>query len=196
MSTIIFRKNFEVKKYLFEEELINKFPFANEFYTAIFLKEGNFNDKFIEAILTKSKVKEEYFNDAIGEYFKRLKPYARVKFIDLNAESFNESNKEVIREIESQRIIKSLEKYNQNEVFLLHERGKIFNSLEFASFINQNQKVVFVIGGSLGFSEELLSKYQQISLSNLTFLHEMVRVILLEQIYRAITILKVKNYHH
>ena len=147
-------------------------------------------------IISIGKVKEEYFNDAIKEYVKRLKPYAQVKFTDLKAEYFNESNKEAVREIESKKIIKTLEKYNKNEVFLLHERGKVFDSLEFASFIDQNQKIVLVIGGSLGFSEELLSKYQQVSLSNLTFLHEMVRVILLEQIYRAITILKAKNYHH
>jgi len=147
-------------------------------------------------IISVGKVKEEYFNDAIREYIKRLKPYARVKFIDLKAEFFNESNKEVVRKIESKKIIKSLEKYNKDEIFLLHERGEIFDSLEFASFIDQNQKIVFVIGGSLGFSEELLSKYQQVSLSDLTFLHEMVRVILLEQVYRAITILKAKNYHH
>ena len=147
-------------------------------------------------IISIGKVKKEYFNDAIREYLKRLKPYARVKFTDLKAKSFNESNKNAIREIESKKIIKSLEKYNKNEVFLLHERGKVFDSLEFAGFIDKNQKIVFVIGGSLGFSEELLSKYKQVSLSNLTFLHEMVRVILLEQIYRAITILKAKNYHH
>ena len=147
-------------------------------------------------IISIGKVKKEYFNDAIKEYLKRLKPYARVKFTDLKAESFNDSNKNAVREIESKKVMKSLEKYNKNEVFLLHERGKIFDSLEFASFIDQNQKIVLVIGGSLGFSEELLSKYQQVSLSNLTFLHEMVRVILLEQIYRAITILKAKNYHH
>jgi len=147
-------------------------------------------------IISIGKVKEEYFNDAIKEYVKRLKPYAQVKFTDLKAESFNESNKEAVREIESKKIIKTLEKYNKNEVFLLHERGKVFDSLEFASFIDKNQEIILVIGGSLGFSEELLSKYQQVSLSNLTFLHEMVRVILLEQIYRAITILKAKNYHH
>lgn len=147
-------------------------------------------------IISIGKVKEEYFNDAIKEYVKRLKPYARIKFIDLKAESFNDSNKSIVREIESKKIIKFLEKYNKNEVFLLHERGKVFDSLEFASFIDQNQKIVFIIGGSLGFSEELLNKYQKISLSNLTFLHEMVRVILLEQIYRTITILKDKNYHH
>jgi len=147
-------------------------------------------------IISIGKIKKEYFNDAIREYLKRLKPYARIEFTDLKAESFNESNKGVIREIESKKIIKSLEKYNKDEIFLLHERGRVFDSLEFASFIDRNQKVVFVIGGSLGFSDELLGKYQQVSLSNLTFLHEMVRVILLEQIYRAITILKAKNYHH
>lgn len=147
-------------------------------------------------IISIGKVKEEYFNDAIKEYVKRLQPYARIKFIDLKAESFNDSNKSIVREIESKKIIKFLEKYNKNEVFLLHERGKVFDSLEFANFIDQNQKIVFIIGGSLGFSEELLNKYQKVSLSNLTFLHEMVRVILLEQIYRTITILKNKNYHH
>jgi 23S rRNA (pseudouridine1915-N3)-methyltransferase len=147
-------------------------------------------------IVSIGKVKEEYFNNAIQEYLKRLKPYARIEFLELKAESFNESNKEVIREVESKKIIKTLEKYHQNEVFLLHETGKALNSLEFSKFIDQNQKIILVIGGSLGFSEELLSKYQQISLSKLTFLHEMVKVILLEQIYRAVTILKSKNYHH
>jgi 23S rRNA (pseudouridine1915-N3)-methyltransferase len=147
-------------------------------------------------IISIGKVKEEYFNDAIREYLKRLTPYARLRFIDLKAESFNESNQKEVREIESKKILKTLEKYHPNEIFLLHERGRVFNSSQFAKFIDQNQKIILVIGGSLGFSEELLSKYQQISLSSLTFLHEMVQVILLEQIYRAITILKDKNYHH
>lgn len=147
-------------------------------------------------IISIGKVKEKYFNQAIEEYLKRISPYARVKFIDLKAEAFNESNKKSAQKIESERIIKFLEKYNSDEIFLLHERGEKLDSLEFSNFIDENQKITFVIGGSLGFSEELLNKYRQISLSNLTFLHEMVRVILLEQVYRAITILKNKNYHH
>lgn len=147
-------------------------------------------------IISIGQIKEEYFNNAIQEYLKRLKPYARIKLINLKAESFHKSDQEAVLQIESKRIIKYLEKYNNREIFLLHERGKVFNSVEFANFINQNQEIILVIGGSLGFSEELLNKYQQISLSNLTFLHEMVEVILLEQIYRAITILKDKKYHY
>ncbi|MCD4704832.1 23S rRNA (pseudouridine(1915)-N(3))-methyltransferase RlmH [bacterium] len=147
-------------------------------------------------IISIGKIKKKYFNDALQEYLKRLSPYARIKFIDLKAESFNNSNKKIILEIESERIIKFLEKDNSNEIFLLHERGKEYDSLKFASLLNKNQKITLVIGGSLGFSDKLLSKYSQISLSKLTFLHEMVQIILLEQIYRAITIIKKKDYHH
>ncbi len=147
-------------------------------------------------IISIGKIKKSYFRDALDEYLKRLQPYARIKFTYLKANSFNKSNQEQIKIEESIKILKHLEKYNDEEIFLLHETGKDFNSLEFANFINCQQKIIFVIGGSLGFSEELLSKYQQISFSKLTFLHEMVSVILLEQLYRAITIFQGKEYHH
>lgn len=147
-------------------------------------------------IITIGTIKENYFNDAVLEYIKRLKPYAKINFVELKAEAFNDSNKEQIKKIEAEKIENALKKCEKKSIFLLDERGSLFDSKEFAKFIDKNQCLVFVIGGSLGFSEELLKKYKKVSLSNLTFLHEMVRVILLEQIYRSITIINKKNYHH
>ena len=112
---------------------------------------------------------------------------------------FNDSNKDKTKKEEGEKILKFLEKKNRAEIFILHEKGSEYDSNSFAKVIKENEgkEITFVIGGSLGFSEEVLKKYpKQISLSKMTFLHEMAKVILIEQIYRAITILKNKSYHY
>jgi 23S rRNA (pseudouridine1915-N3)-methyltransferase len=148
-------------------------------------------------IIAIGKVKNNFFSGAIGEYLARLKPYASVKILELTPESFSESNREKAKKIEGERIVKALEKYSDAEIFLLHERGREMDSLKFSEKLaHANGKIVFVIAGALGFDEEVLKKYQQLSLSKMTFPHEMARLILLEQLYRAITIIKGKTYHY
>ena len=147
-------------------------------------------------LITLGKIKQEFFAMAEEEYLKRLKPYAKLEIIELRPESFGPSDKERAKQIEGEKIEKTLEKINSQNVFLLSENGKEYDSLQFSKFLEKNEEVVLVIGGALGFSDGLKNKYQKISLSQMTMPHELARVVLLEQIYRAITIAKGKEYHY
>ncbi|HTX87131.1 MAG TPA: 23S rRNA (pseudouridine(1915)-N(3))-methyltransferase RlmH [Candidatus Nanoarchaeia archaeon] len=148
-------------------------------------------------IIAIGKIKNDFFAGAIAEYLSRLKPYAAIKIIELAPESFNDSSREKSKKTEGERILSTLEKFNSSDVYLLRERGSEMDSVKFAGQLdNHPGKTVFVIAGALGFSEELFKKYRQLSLSKLTFPHEMARLILLEQIYRAVTIIKGKTYHY
>lgn len=148
-------------------------------------------------IVAVSKIKTDYFRQAELEYIKRLKPYLNLKIKEIKAESFSSHNKEKVKKIEEEKLIKTLSQQDGN-IFLLSERGDLFTSEQFSQEINKydGQKLVLVIAGSLGFGPNIVKKYPKISLSKLTFTHEMARIILLEQIYRAITIEKGKNYHY
>lgn len=148
-------------------------------------------------IVVVGKIKEKFWQTAIEEYAKRLKPYAVLNFVEIKAESFSNQNKKQAQIIENQRLIKVLEKYNNQNIYLLAEAGQEFDSLKFAKFIENKSELVLVIGGALGWAEEIKQKYpQSISLSQLTMPHEMARVVLLEQIYRAVSISKGKEYHY
>ena len=152
-------------------------------------------------IISLGAAKEKYFVAAINEYLKRLTPYAKIEMAEIKAEPFGDSHKIAAQKIEAERVEKYLEKYQGSrsgaQVFLLDERGEELTSVEFAQKLDKiNNEIIFVIGGALGFAPELLKRYAKISLSRLTFLHEMTKVILLEQIYRAATIIKGKNYHY
>jgi 23S rRNA (pseudouridine1915-N3)-methyltransferase len=150
-------------------------------------------------IITIGSIKEKAYNNLIEEYLKRLKPYAKIEILELKAESFKrESDKEKAKKIEGERILKSIEKCGDARIFLLEEGGREFNSLEFADFLDKDtREIIFIIAGTLGFSLEVKEKIKtSISLSKLTFPHEMAKVILLEQIYRGVTINKNKKYHY
>ncbi len=148
-------------------------------------------------IVAVGKIKEKFWQMAIDEYSKRLKPYVFLNFVEIKAESFSNQNKKLAQITENQRLIKALEKYNQPNIYLLAEYGQEFNSLKFAKFLENKSELVLVIGGALGWAEEIKQKYpQSISLSQLTMPHEMAKVVLLEQIYRAVSISKGKEYHY
>jgi 23S rRNA (pseudouridine1915-N3)-methyltransferase len=150
-------------------------------------------------IITIGGVKEKSYNGLINEFLKRLRPYAKVEILELKAESFKrESDKEKAKKIEGERILKSIEKCGHTRIFLLEEEGREFNSLEFANFLEKDtREIIFVIAGTLGFSLKVKEKIKiSVSLSRLTFPHEMARVVLFEQIYRGITINKNKKYHY
>jgi len=149
-------------------------------------------------ILAVGKIKKDYFHEAIREYLKRLGPYAKIDIEEIEAEPFKrESDKEKAKKIEGERILKFLEK-NEGNIILLDEKGKNFSSHEFAEFLeDKNERIIFVIGGALGFNKNILeNSYQKLSLSKMTFPHEIARMILLEQIYRATTITSGKEYHY
>jgi len=149
-------------------------------------------------ILAIGQIKNRNLLNLSIDYLKRLRPYIKLEIIELTSESFSKNTKNLAKQKEGERIISFLSKRVNARVFLLAENGIQFNSCEFADFLNKvNEEIVFVIGGTLGFSEKVLNKYQnRISLSKMTFPHELARIILLEQIYRAITIINNKEYHY
>ena len=135
------------------------------------------------------------------EYLNRLKHYVSIDRIEIpdikNAKSLSMDQ---IKELEGKEILSKLQSGDQ--LILLDENGKLFSSTEFADFLQQKfnqggKGLVFVIGGAYGFSREVYEKsISKISLSKMTFSHQMIRMIFFEQVYRAMTILKGEPYHH
>lgn len=151
-------------------------------------------------ILVLGKLKEKYWAEAEKEYLKRLSPYAKIKIIELIEEAFTKKdNPEIIKKKEAEKIQKNLP---QNSfIIALHEQGDEMTSLDLAKFLNINstkgENLVFIIGGPRGLHPDIINiAKRKLSLSQLTFPHQMVRTILLEQIYRSITIIQKKNYHY
>lgn len=115
---------------------------------------------------------------------------AKVSLLEIREERGIDREKSVIAE--GRRILKQTESY-----VLLDEKGREFSSPEFAGFLEGRSGMDFVIGGPFGVSEEVRQRAGDvIALSRMTFTHEMVRVIFLEQLYRAMTIMKGREYHH
>ena len=148
-------------------------------------------------------LKEAYLKQGINEYLDRLKPYTQVEIVELNDESIvdNPSQKEIeqVKSKEGQKVIKLLK---SNEYLIgLDLVKKQPTSEEFAKYLEDKfvlggANISFVIGGSYGLSDELKARCNdRIGLSNMTFLHQMTRLILLEQIYRAFKINRNEVYH-
>jgi len=142
------------------------------------------------------KIKDKSYSTLVLEYLKRIKPYARLRVVELEAVPFSEKLRDKAKDFEGEKITNFLNKNKEAVVYLLAERGESFNSLKLASWLEKKSPLVFILGGALGFSDVLYKKYPALSLSPLTFPHELARVVLLEQIYRATTILQHKNYHY
>ena len=149
------------------------------------------------------KIKEAYLKVGIEEYVTRIKPYCNIEIIEVKDEpiSDNPSLKDIekAKDNEGKRVIKLLK--NNEYLIALDLNKKQFKSEQFADFLMQKltengSSISFVIGGSYGLSDELKARSNySISLSDLTFLHQMSRLILLEQIYRAFKILNKEVYH-
>jgi len=150
-------------------------------------------------IIAVGNFKEQYLKTAAQEYLKRFSLYAKISCIEIKEESFtNVLEREKIIQREQDRIRKHIKK--DSSVVILDAEGKEFSSQQFSQFIKQKgeqgQRITFIIGGSLGFSDEFKKEYDVISLSQLTFPHQLARIVLLEQLYRAMTILHSKQYHY
>ena len=154
-------------------------------------------------LLCVGKIKESYLVDGIKEYLKRLSKYAKVEIKELEDEKIpsktNDSIDNAIKIKESEKIISSLKRDDYN--ILLDVYGEKVTSEKFASKLDKiisegNSSINFIIAGSLGPSEELrkIVNYK-LSLSELTFTHQMTRLILLEQIYRCFKINNNEVYH-
>lgn len=149
------------------------------------------------------KMKNDVWKEGANEYLTRLKPYADVQIIELNDEPVrdNPSDKEIemVKNKEGQKVLKLLKP--SDYLISLDLDKKELKSPDFADYLMKKLEIggstiSFVIGGSYGLSDELKSRANDsISLSKMTFLHTMTRVILLEQIYRAFKIIKNETYH-
>ena len=156
-------------------------------------------------ILCIGKVREKSLKDLISEYEKRISKYAKLEVIELDDEKIpqnaSSSIEEQVKTIESNKILDKLKKYPNSNVVLLDLKGKQYTSEEFAQKIDNIQTyssstIIFVIGGSLGMSQELLNYSQdKICFSKMTFPHQLIRVFLVEQIFRAFKILNNETYH-
>ncbi|MEA3423962.1 MAG: 23S rRNA (pseudouridine(1915)-N(3))-methyltransferase RlmH [Bacillota bacterium] len=154
-------------------------------------------------LISVGKIKEKYLRDAIDEYSKRLSKYCKLKFIEVNDEKApdNLSGKDelIIKDREGSRILEKIK--DRQYVVALDLKGKQRTSEEFSNEIENlsiygNSDVVYIIGGSLGLSDDVVKRSNaQISFSEMTFPHQLMKVILIEQIYRAFRIIKGEPYH-
>ncbi|MBQ7678204.1 MAG: 23S rRNA (pseudouridine(1915)-N(3))-methyltransferase RlmH [Lachnospiraceae bacterium] len=154
-------------------------------------------------ILCVGKIKEAFFREAVGEYVKRLKRYAAIDVIEVADEPTKEQptqrERAIVLEKEGARLLKSMERADVKIALAIN--GKSMDSVAFAENIEQKMNagvshLLFVIGGSLGLSEAVLNECdERISFSEMTFPHQLMRVILTEQIYRAFRIMRNEPYH-
>ena len=147
------------------------------------------------------KTSKKFLEEGENEYLKRLKHYIQVERIEIpDLKNQKKLSFDQIKEQEGKEIIAKLQPGDQ--LILLDERGKIFTSREFSQFLQQKfnsggKSIAFVVGGAFGFSDDVYAlATDKISLSKMTFSHQMVRMIFFEQLYRALTILKGEPYHH
>lgn len=154
-------------------------------------------------LITVGKIKEKYLRDAISEYGKRLSRYCKLEIVEVADEKTpdqaSEAMDENIRAKEGERILKYIR--DDMYVITLEIGGKMLSSEEFARKIETlgvqgKSSIAFVIGGSIGLGKEVLKRSDYaLSFSKMTFPHQLMRVILLEQVYRAYRIINGEPYH-
>jgi 23S rRNA (pseudouridine1915-N3)-methyltransferase len=153
------------------------------------------------SVICMGKIKERFIQEGIAKYLRYLKPYAEIAIKDLREEKIQSLREApVVRRKEAEKIFKSVP---SNAILVaLDERGREFTSHGFAEYLNGSlesgvKEMVFVVGGAMGLDESVNERaHQVIALSRWTLTHEMARLVLLEQLYRAFTIIKGKTYHY
>lgn len=150
-------------------------------------------------IIQIGKTKDSYLEEGAAEYLKRLGAFADVEIITLKEVSASKTfSREKCVAREGEQILKALGK--DDFVVVLDENGKQMNSREFAVFLgeknDEGRSMTFVIGGPYGIAKAVKERARLLSFSKMTFTHQMIRLFLLEQIYRGFSILKGKDYHH
>ena len=155
------------------------------------------------SIACVGKIKEKFYKDAISEYEKRLSRYCKLEFLEVADEKTpdgaSEALEEQIKEKEARRLLEKI----REDAFIctLEIQGKRYSSEEFAGWvehacINGDSHIQFVIGGSLGLHDSVRKRADMaLSFSDMTFPHQLMRVILLEQVYRAFRIINHQPYH-
>jgi 23S rRNA (pseudouridine1915-N3)-methyltransferase len=154
-------------------------------------------------VICVGKIKESYFRDAISEYSKRLSKYTTLEIVEVADEktSENSSDREIalIQDKEGKRILSHIK--DGALCIALAIQGKKMDSVAFSDYIAKRMEegksqITFIIGGSLGLSEEVMRRCKySVSFSDMTFPHQLMRVVLLEQIYRGFRILNHEPYH-
>jgi 23S rRNA (pseudouridine1915-N3)-methyltransferase len=153
------------------------------------------------ALLQIGKTAEKYLTEGISVFEGRLRKYAAFEIFTIPdiRNSRNMATAE-LKVREGDKILKFFK--NDDYIVILDDKGKEFSTIEFSAWIEktmnlQKKRLVFVIGGAWGFSAEVYKKADmRLSLSRLTFSHQMVRLLFLEQMYRAFTVIKGEPYHH
>ena len=153
------------------------------------------------ALLTVGKTDRDWVKQGLDIYVSRLKHYIPFNVVEIpELKNVSALTKDQIKTREGELILKSLR--HTDDVILMDERGKQYSSVEFAKILQDKisyigKDIVFVIGGAYGFSQAVYERADsKISLSRMTFSHQMVRAIFVEQIYRAFTIMRGEPYHH
>lgn len=152
-------------------------------------------------LLTVGKTEDAYIRDGIDKYVKRLKHYARFEIVDLpelkNTKALTQDQQ---KSKEAEMLLKKIT--NTDYVVLLDEKGLEFTSSQFATWLDKKavgstSSIIFIVGGPYGFDATVYARANdKLSLSRMTFSHQMVRLFFTEQLYRAFTILKGEPYHH
>lgn len=152
-------------------------------------------------LIAIGKTDDNYILQGIEKYLKRLKHYIKFEIIIIpdvkNSKNLSEDEQKAK---EAELFLKQIQTTDQ--LVVLDERGSEFSSLQFADFLNKRmigsvQNLVFLIGGPYGFDQKIYQRANyKISLSKMTFSHQMIRLFFVEQVYRAFTILKGEPYHH
>ena len=155
------------------------------------------------SIITVGKLKEKYLKQGIAEYTKRLSSYAKIEIIELPdekaPENLSETDMLIVKQKEGERILSKIAP--DTHVLALANEGRMKSSEQLADTLDRlatygKSKVAFVIGGSLGLSDEVMKRSNEaLSFSKMTFPHQLMRLILVEQIYRAFRINRGAPYH-
>lgn len=148
-------------------------------------------------VVCVGKIKDNHLKSLIEDYIKRINRYHKLEVIEVKDEPIKNNEKEVLDK-EANNVLKVIK--DNDYVILLDLHGKQTDSIKFSKHINElfnkNSTITFVIGGSLGLGDELIKRSnERLSLSEMTFLHQMTRLIILEQIYRCFKISNNETYH-
>lgn len=145
------------------------------------------------------KTFQDFTQKGYTEFLKRIEKFTPVSIVEF-PDTKGQTQPKVIKQLEAEKILAKLKPDDQ--LVLLDEKGKTFNSVQFAQFIEQREnqsvkKLIFLIGGAYGFDEKIYARANhQLSLSAMTFSHQLIRLIFMEQLYRAYTILHGFPYHN
>lgn len=155
------------------------------------------------SIVCAGKIKEKYLKDGIAEFTKRLKPFTQLEFIEINEEKMKDNpspaEKAAVLKTEGERLLKKVPAVSY--LIVLDVIGKDISSEELSAKIDKlglkgQSHITFLIGGAFGLSEQIRRRAdERISFSRMTFTHQMIRLLLVEQIYRAFKISRGEKYH-